>query len=76
MVRQLYRSAAGRLESSSEAPLLEALTERFVASGYRFRVLLIELVMSPLFRELGALNDEIAPTPELEEEAEGEEESP
>lgn len=52
MVKQLFRHASGRLEVASEARALRALTERFEASGYRFRELLLTLATSEAFRTL------------------------
>ncbi|MEE2643456.1 MAG: DUF1592 domain-containing protein [Myxococcota bacterium] len=55
MVKQLYRFASGRLERPSEEEALTQLTEQFAASGYRFQALLLALVESPLFREVGPI---------------------
>jgi hypothetical protein len=54
MVKQLYRHANGRIEDRSEQAALEELNARFAAVGFRFRDLLIELVLSEGFRTLAA----------------------
>lgn len=50
LVRQLFRHASGRLETTSEARSLRAVEESFAASGYRFRELLLALATSDAFR--------------------------
>jgi hypothetical protein len=57
MVKQLYRHASGRLEVSSEARALRALTEHFEASGYRFRELLLALATSESFRTVAEIEE-------------------
>lgn len=51
VVKQLFRFTAGRTELPSDGPLLEALTERFVASGRRFDALVLALVSDDTFRQ-------------------------
>jgi PAS domain-containing protein len=50
LARQLYRFATGHLEEFSEEPAIDALGERFAERGYRFRELVIELVLTDGFR--------------------------
>ncbi|HEY8379095.1 MAG TPA: DUF1592 domain-containing protein, partial [Nannocystis sp.] len=45
IVHQLFRHAVGRLPELSEFPALDDLEDRFVASGHRFRQLLLDLVV-------------------------------
>ena len=52
-VRTLGRYATGREESEEEAALLAVLTERFEVHDYGFKALVLELIMSPLFRTAG-----------------------
>jgi hypothetical protein len=52
MVKQLYRHANGRIEDPGEEAALQELTARFESVGYRFRELLVELVLSEGFRTL------------------------
>lgn len=49
IVKQLFRYAFGREETDADQPALDALLERFRASGYRFRELLVAIVTSDLF---------------------------
>lgn len=53
VVRTMVRYATGRVEAAGEQPVLDALAERFASSGYRIRPLLVEVVMSPMFRRAG-----------------------
>ncbi|MEO1338260.1 MAG: DUF1588 domain-containing protein, partial [Myxococcota bacterium] len=50
LVSNLYRYAMGREESAEAATLIDGLTARFEASGYRFTSLLADLAMSSGFR--------------------------
>ena len=50
LVRQLYRHANGRLETDNEEIVLQQIHDDFAAGGYRFRELLIALVLSDGFR--------------------------
>ena len=52
-VRTLGRYATGREESEEEAALLAVLTERFEHHEYGFKALVLEMIMSPLFRTAG-----------------------
>lgn len=54
VVKTFARYALGRLEVPGETAALNTLNARFAAHGYRVRPLLLELVMSPLFRRAGA----------------------
>lgn len=54
-VRTLTRYATGRVEPDGAEAALDLLTERFTgAHDHRFRPLLMELIVSPLFRQVGA----------------------
>ncbi len=53
VVQTLVRYATGHVEVATEAAAIDALSERFAALGYRVRPLLLEIVMSPLFRLAG-----------------------
>ncbi len=50
VARQLYRHASARLETVGEREILRDLQNRFAASGYRFRELLVALALSEGFR--------------------------
>lgn len=49
IVKQLFRYAFGREETALDQPVIEGLLEKFRASGYRFKELVIALVTSDLF---------------------------
>ncbi len=53
MVRTLARYATGRVEAFEERNIMHVLEERFEVHGYRVKPLILELVMSPLFRRPG-----------------------
>ena len=53
LVRTLTRYATGRVETGDERALLDVLSARFAAGGHQVRPLLIEIVMSPMFRNAG-----------------------
>jgi hypothetical protein len=53
VVKQLFRYAFGREETPSDQAVIERLLERFRASGYRFRELIVALVTSDLFLQQG-----------------------
>ena len=50
VVRQAFRNTQGQLESSSQDPYIDTLTESFVANGHDFRALVIDIVSSEAFR--------------------------
>jgi len=50
MVRSLYRYGTGHVEIATEAPVLDALTERFRGNGHKLRELMLDLVSSDAFR--------------------------
>ncbi len=50
LVRQLFRFAAGHVETDGEAPALTALDTQFAASGYRIKDALRRVVLSDAFR--------------------------
>ena len=49
VVRQMFRYSYGRLETSADEKTIDQLFERFKASGFRFKSLLVALVESPEF---------------------------
>jgi hypothetical protein len=55
VVKMLSRYATGRMESFPEEAWLEVLYERFRIHDYGLRTLILELIMSPLFRSVGVL---------------------
>lgn len=58
VTRQFFRYASARIDRAADAGeqgLLDALTARFAASGYRFQALMVETVASEGFRTLGAV---------------------
>lgn len=57
-VRTLSRYASGHVEASGEQAWLDLLSERFAVHGYQVEPLILELVMSPLFRQPGQLAEE------------------
>mgnify|MGYP002632698679 CR=1 FL=1 len=54
VAKHVYRYATGHVETEGEREVIEDLSARFAASGYRIKALLLETVMSPGFREAGA----------------------
>ncbi|AMV36839.1 DUF1592 domain-containing protein [Planctomyces sp. SH-PL62] len=54
IVKQLFRYAFGRQETPNDQPVIEALVAKFRGSGFRFRELLLALVMSDLFLQKGS----------------------
>lgn len=54
LVRTLARYANGRVETWDEVDHVWILDDRFAAHDYRVKPLLLEIVMSPLFRNAGA----------------------
>jgi len=46
IVKQLFRYAFGREETASDQPAIDAILERFRDSGFRFRELIVAMVMS------------------------------
>jgi len=49
-VKNFVRSSMGHLDTSGEAPAIEALSKSFVESGYSLQDLMVELTVSPAFR--------------------------
>ena len=49
VVRQMFRYSYGRLETSADEKTIDQLFERFKASGFKFKSLLVALVESPEF---------------------------
>jgi hypothetical protein len=50
IVKQLYRHAQGRLDDEAEEGALETIHDRFEASGFRFRELVVALVAHESYR--------------------------
>jgi len=48
IVKQLFRYAFGREETASDQPVIDAILQRFRDSGFRFRELIVAMVMSQL----------------------------
>ncbi len=53
IVKTLGRYATGRLETDDEIKWLDVLVERFSQHEYRIKPLVLELIMSPMFRSAG-----------------------
>jgi hypothetical protein len=53
IVKQLFRYAFGRQETSADQPVIDDLLAKFRDSGYRFRELIVALVTSDLFLQRG-----------------------
>jgi hypothetical protein len=51
VVRQLFRYAFGRPETPADEHVIEEAFQRFQASGFRFRELMLALTLSPEFRK-------------------------
>ena len=49
----LTRYATGRVETRAEIATVRAMAERFAAHDYRVKPMLLEVVMSPMFRNAG-----------------------
>lgn len=56
LVRNLYRHASGHVETGAEEESMTAIEDAFVASGYRLREALVEIVASDAFRNAGPLD--------------------
>jgi hypothetical protein len=54
MVRSIYRYGTGHVETPTEAAVLDDLGQRFKASGYQLRDLMVDLVSSDGFRFVAA----------------------
>ena len=57
VVKTLARYAVGRATTGQESSWLKTLSERFEHHGFRFKRLILEIVMSPLFRQAGPLRE-------------------
>jgi hypothetical protein len=55
LARSFFRYGVGHLEEPGEIPALAALGRAFEDSGFRVQDLVLELVLSPAFRETGEL---------------------
>lgn len=53
--RHVYRYGVGRVENGDELALIGWLNEGFAGTGYSFRELLVDTVLSPGFRNVGEL---------------------
>jgi uncharacterized protein DUF1592/uncharacterized protein DUF1588/uncharacterized protein DUF1587/uncharacterized protein DUF1595/uncharacterized protein DUF1585 len=51
VVRQLFRYAFARPETGADAPMIDQTYERFEASGFRFREMMLALALSDEFRK-------------------------
>ncbi|MEO5738991.1 MAG: DUF1585 domain-containing protein, partial [Vicinamibacterales bacterium] len=49
IVRQMFRYSYGRLETTADERAIDQLYDRFKASGFKFKSLLVALVESPEF---------------------------
>lgn len=57
IVKQFFRYALGRPESPSDQPAIDAILDRFRASGFRFRELILATVTSePFLQEVNRAN--------------------
>jgi len=54
LTRSMFRFATGHVETPGEEGAVLALAQKLAGDGYRFRSLLLGLVMSPTFRFTGA----------------------
>ena len=54
VVKQLFRYTFGREETAHDQPVIEALLEKFQASGFKFRELIVAMATSNLFLQKGA----------------------
>lgn len=64
IVRQMFRYAYGRLETSADQPVIDELLAKFKDSGFRFKTLLIALIESPEFlRQWGKMYQAAEPEP-------------
>ena len=57
VVKVISRYAVGRIEDAVETEWIDALTARFAYHNYQLRPLILELIVSPLFRRVGSLRD-------------------
>jgi PAS domain-containing protein len=54
VARNIFRHATGHVETKGERASIDALGEAFEASGFRLKELLVEIVASEAFRNVGA----------------------
>lgn len=57
-VKQLFRFAAGRLEEPEDRRVIDRVLERFRASGFKFRELILGLATSEVFTGTGSAKQE------------------
>ncbi|MEE2756161.1 MAG: DUF1592 domain-containing protein [Myxococcota bacterium] len=55
VVKVVSRYAVGRMEDAVEREWIDTLTDRFAYHNYQLRPLMLELIVSPLFRRVGLL---------------------
>ena len=55
LIRNLHRFVTGQVETDQQQEMLAALTRRFAEVGYRFKPILTEFLMSPVFREADSM---------------------
>ena len=58
IVKQLFRYAFGRAETSSDQPVIDAILKKFRDSGFRFRELIVAVVTSELFLQQDGTSEE------------------
>ena len=62
IVEKTFIYAMGRGIKDEDEPYIEAITDAFIASDYRFKELLIQIVKSPPFRyRMGEIPPEVTP---------------
>jgi hypothetical protein len=49
IVKQYFRYTAGRLETAADGPLIHKVTDQFRTSGYRFKELMVSLLVGRTF---------------------------
>lgn len=54
IAKQLFRYTFGREETAHDQPVIDAVLEKFQASGFRFRELIVAMATSDLFLQKGA----------------------
>ena len=57
VTKMLARYAIGRLESKAEAAWIKVLSDRFRLHGYQLKPFILELIMSPLFNQVGPMKE-------------------
>ncbi len=57
VARHVFRYGTGTLDESDQETLVQTLADRFAADGHRFGGLLFDFILSPAFREAGAIEE-------------------